>query len=88
MVDVNQQWDRTTALRMGKAMEEFNLEWLEEPLDAYDVEGHAAAVGHVVNPFPARHEQTGLELRHVHGGYRVIQNGLQLNALRPRLDFD
>lgn len=42
MVDVNQQWDRTTALRMGSAMESFNLHWIEEPLDAYDVEGHAA----------------------------------------------
>lgn len=42
MVDVNQQWDRTTALRMGRALEQFNLEWIEEPLDAYDVEGHAA----------------------------------------------
>ncbi len=42
MVDVNQQWDRTTALRMGSALEDFNLHWIEEPLDAYDVEGHAA----------------------------------------------
>lgn len=41
MVDVNQQWDRTTALRMGRALEQFNLAWIEEPLDAYDVEGHA-----------------------------------------------
>ena len=41
MVDVNQQWDRTTAMRMGRAMEQFNLQWIEEPLDAYDVEGHA-----------------------------------------------
>lgn len=41
MVDVNQQWDRTTAMRMGRAMEQFELQWIEEPLDAYDVEGHA-----------------------------------------------
>ena len=50
MVDVNQQWDRTTALRMGMAMEQFNLEWLEEPLDAYDVEGHAALSAQLVTP--------------------------------------
>ncbi|GAA3665972.1 mandelate racemase/muconate lactonizing enzyme family protein [Arthrobacter ginkgonis] len=41
MVDANQQWDRTTALRMGRKLEEFGLTWIEEPLDAYDAEGHA-----------------------------------------------
>lgn len=40
MVDANQQWDRSTALRMGRRLEEFDLVWIEEPLDAYDVEGH------------------------------------------------
>ena len=41
MVDANQQWDRATALSMGRQLEEFNLIWIEEPLDAYDFEGHA-----------------------------------------------
>ncbi len=41
MVDANQQWDRTTAQRIGRALEEFQLVWIEEPLDAYDAEGHA-----------------------------------------------
>lgn len=42
MVDANQQWDRPTAQRMCRALEGFNLVWIEEPLDAYDFEGHAA----------------------------------------------
>ncbi|HEU4347737.1 MAG TPA: mandelate racemase/muconate lactonizing enzyme family protein [Actinoplanes sp.] len=41
MVDANQQWDRPTAQRVGRALEEFGLVWIEEPLDAYDAEGHA-----------------------------------------------
>src|SRR3954468_5711976 len=41
MVDANQQWDRPTAMRVGRALEEFGLVWIEEPLDAYDAEGHA-----------------------------------------------
>ena len=41
MVDANQQWDRPTAMRLGRRLEEFNLTWIEEPLDAYDAEGHA-----------------------------------------------
>jgi L-talarate/galactarate dehydratase len=42
MVDANQQWDRPTAQRMCRTLESFNLAWIEEPLDAYDHEGHAA----------------------------------------------
>ncbi|MGK5683121.1 L-talarate/galactarate dehydratase [Actinoplanes sp. URMC 104] len=41
MVDANQQWDRPTAMRVGRALEQFDLVWIEEPLDAYDAEGHA-----------------------------------------------
>src|SRR6185436_2985587 len=41
MVDANQQWDRPTALRVGRVLEQFDLVWIEEPLDAYDAEGHA-----------------------------------------------
>lgn len=42
MVDANQQWDRPTAQRMCRAFEDHGLVWIEEPLDAYDHEGHAA----------------------------------------------
>jgi L-talarate/galactarate dehydratase len=42
MVDANQQWDRPTAQRMCRIFEPFGLVWIEEPLDAYDHEGHAA----------------------------------------------
>lgn len=50
MVDANQQWDRETAIRMGRKMEQFNLVWIEEPLDAYDVEGHAALTAALDTP--------------------------------------
>ena len=42
MIDANQQWDRVTAQRFGRLVEPLNLVWIEEPLDAYDAEGHAA----------------------------------------------
>lgn len=42
MVDANQQWDRPKAQRACRAFEPFDLTWIEEPLDAYDFEGHAA----------------------------------------------
>lgn len=50
MVDANQQWDRAAALRMGRAMESYGLTWIEEPLDAYDAEGHAALAAALDTP--------------------------------------
>ena len=50
MVDVNQQWDRITALRMGRVLEQYQLEWIEEPLDAHDVVGHAALAAQLDTP--------------------------------------
>jgi len=41
MVDANQRWDRHTALQCGRALERYDLAWLEEPLDPDDVHGHA-----------------------------------------------
>lgn len=40
MVDANQQWDVSTALKAGKYLDEFNLVWLEEPVGAHDYKGH------------------------------------------------
>ena len=50
MVDANQQWDRVTALRFGRSVEPLNLTWIEEPLDAYDAEGHAALAAALDTP--------------------------------------
>jgi L-talarate/galactarate dehydratase len=50
MVDANQQWDRATAQRMCRVFEPFDLVWIEEPLDAYDHEGHAALAAQFDTP--------------------------------------
>jgi L-talarate/galactarate dehydratase len=42
MVDANQQWDRLKAQRACRKFEPLDLTWIEEPLDAYDFDGHAA----------------------------------------------
>jgi len=41
MIDANQQWDRISAQRACRKFEALDLTWIEEPLDAYDFEGHA-----------------------------------------------
>jgi len=50
MADVNQQWDRPTAKRMGRALDPFNLVFLEEPLASDDAEGHAALARQIATP--------------------------------------
>ena len=50
MIDANQQWDRVTAARFGRLVEPLNLSWIEEPLDAYDAEGHAALAAMLDTP--------------------------------------
>ena len=50
MVDANQQWNRDTAARMGRDLEQYRLTWIEEPLDAYDAEGHATLARDLVTP--------------------------------------
>ena len=50
MVDANQQWSRETAARMGRDLEKYRLTWIEEPLDAYDAEGHADLARDLVTP--------------------------------------
>ncbi|MFE2498737.1 mandelate racemase/muconate lactonizing enzyme family protein [Streptomyces scopuliridis] len=70
MVDANQQWDRTVAARMGRALEEFDLTWIEEPLDAYDSEGHAALAAALDTPVA-----TGEMLTSVAEHTDLIMNG-------------
>ncbi|MFH8630018.1 mandelate racemase/muconate lactonizing enzyme family protein [Streptomyces lydicus] len=50
MVDANQQWDRATAQRFGRTLEQFRLTWIEEPLDAHDAAGHAALAASLDTP--------------------------------------
>lgn len=64
MVDANQQWDRPTALRFGRQMESCNLTWIEEPLDAYDFEGHAMLAAQLDTPV-ATGEMLSSVLEHV-----------------------
>ncbi len=70
MVDANQQWDRATAQRMGRLLEKYNLVWIEEPLDAYDAEGHAQLARSLDTPIA-----TGEMLASVAEHVRLIDAG-------------
>ncbi len=50
MVDANQAFDAASAIRMGQALADLNLQWFEEPVNAQDVTGYAqvkAALPHL-----------------------------------------
>ncbi|WP_413740377.1 L-talarate/galactarate dehydratase [Sodalis sp. RH14] len=69
MVDANQQWDRPTAQRMCRHFEALNLIWIEEPLDCYDAEGHAALAAQFDTPIA-----TGEMLTSVAEHWEFIKN--------------
>jgi L-alanine-DL-glutamate epimerase-like enolase superfamily enzyme len=50
MVDVNQAWDVRTAITAGRRLEEFELAWIEEPVDVHDVAGCARVAAAVDVP--------------------------------------
>jgi L-alanine-DL-glutamate epimerase-like enolase superfamily enzyme len=41
MCDANQRWDFATAIRLLPILEEVGMDWIEEPLHADDLDGHA-----------------------------------------------
>jgi L-talarate/galactarate dehydratase len=74
MVDANQQWDRPTAIRVGRALEELGLTWIEEPLDAYDFDGHAALARSLDTPIASGEMLTSVtEHSHLIRAVDVIQ---------------
>ena len=70
MVDANQQWDRPTAQRMGRILDQFDLVWIEEPLDCLDAAGHAALAAALDTPIA-----TGEMLTSVTEHWEFIRQG-------------
>lgn len=40
MVDANTVWDLKTAIKWGRKLEEFDIDWLEEPMHPFDIKAH------------------------------------------------
>lgn len=89
MVDANQQWDRPTAQRMCRIFEQFNLIWIEEPLDCYDYEGHAALAAQFDTPIATGEMLTsaaehGDLIRHRAADY-LMPDGPRVGGITPYL---
>jgi L-alanine-DL-glutamate epimerase-like enolase superfamily enzyme len=89
MVDANQQWDRPTAQRMCRIFEQYNLVWIEEPLDAYDHEGHAALAAQFDTPIATGEMLTSVGehwdlIRHRAADY-LMPDGPRVGGITPFL---
>ena len=75
-------------MRMCRAMEPFNLVWIEEPLDAYDYLGHAELARVIDTPI-ATGEMLASVAEHVklieHQSCDIIQPDARGSAARLRL---
>lgn len=61
LVDANQGWSRLDALAAARALDEFGLFWLEEPVDVADVTGMARVAAAIRTPAAAGESVFGTE---------------------------
>ena len=66
MVDVNCCWDQETAIKMTRAMEPYDLAWLEEPVPTDDVDGSAALAAATSIPIAGYETESGM------AGFRTL----------------
>lgn len=79
MADANQAWTPQRAVSLGRALERFDLYWLEEPVDHDDVEGHALVAREL-----AVQVATG-ENSYLPQGFRALVEARAADILMPDL---
>ena len=91
MVDANQQWDRARARRMCRELEQYDLVWIEEPLDAWDAIGHADLSRAFDTPIATGEMLTSVpeHMALVDAGYRgIVQpDAPRIGGITPFLRF-
>jgi len=91
MVDANQQWDRARARRMCRELEQHDLVWIEEPLDAWDAVGHADLSREFDTPIATGEMLTSVpeHLALLDAGYRgIVQpDAPRIGGITPFLRF-
>ena len=61
MVDINQGWDINTSISIGKELANYNLYWLEDPINHQDFEGMAKISDSLDTPIAAGEYHYGIE---------------------------
>lgn len=79
MADANQGLDVPHAIRLGRGLEEFGLTWFEEPVPAYDLEGHARIAAALDTPIASG------ETEYAHPGFQDMLTRRAADILMPDL---
>ena len=79
MVDTNHAYGRAEALRLGRALEEYNLRWYEEPVVPEDLAGYAEMRQKLSIPI------AGGENEHTLYGFRELLGARAVDVAQPDL---
>jgi D-galactarolactone cycloisomerase len=79
MIDTNHAYGRAEALRLGRALEEYNLHWYEEPVAPEDIQGYAEMRNKLSMPI------AGGENEHTLFGFRELLGAGAVDIAQPDL---
>src|SRR5258708_27321295 len=79
MVDTNHAYGRAEALKLGRALEEYNLRWYEEPVVPEDVQGYVEMRQKLSMPI------AGGENEHTLYGFREFLGAGAVDIAQPDL---
>lgn len=79
MIDTNHGYGRAEALRLGRALADYNLRWYEEPVAPEDVQGYAEMRARLTMPI------AGGENEHTLYGFRQLLAAGALDIAQPDL---
>ena len=82
MADANQGLTENQAIRLGRALEEFDLTWFEEPLPAWDLDGLARVAAALDTPIASG------ETEYTRYGFRRMLELRSADILMPDLQRD
>src|SRR5262245_836356 len=77
MVDTNHAYGRAEAVRLGRALEEFNLRWYEEPVAPEDIDGYVEMRNKLSMPI------AGGENEHTLYGFRQLLSAGAVDIAQP-----
>ena len=79
MADANCVWSPATAIKMGKALEPYDLFWLEEPVATDDIDGSAEVARALTTSIAGYETEVGLF------GYRELITRGAIEIAQPDL---
>ncbi|MDA1098682.1 MAG: mandelate racemase/muconate lactonizing enzyme family protein [Proteobacteria bacterium] len=80
MADANQGFTVNHAIRLGRALEPYNLVWFEEPVQAYDLAGSARVAAEIDTPVASG------ETEYARYGFRDMLERQSADVLMPDLE--